>query len=576
MTPSNDLITRLTIAIASTFLAGSGVTAASGSPPAPDPTLAFLTSEEETGGASVRVLSFKAEAVDGVDLMIVRDSGISIEHREFDEIRGWTTEVHNTVPREGAFRIVVRNKLGRPKVTVTQQPGADNNYESRVLIDDGPAGGASPLSFDLVALPFMEARTPRNVVIITIDSLRADRLGCYGYERPTSPNLDRFAEQSVRYENAFSTSSFTPPSHASIMTSRYVSDHGLYTWNRLPEEQLTLAEVLDRHGYRTGASVNIGLLSDQGLGQGFAFQKDAYRDVRRVVEDGLHFIRDESDAPYFLWLHFYDVHRPYGRVGDWKNRFADDELPGVGDGEDHYGLRPEDVETRGLDPDDLQYICDRYDGGIAYLDAQLAPLLEELSTPRAREDTLLIVTADHGESLLDHPDRLFTHDPFLYTVVTRVPLLIRYPTHPRSAGTVFEGLISLIDVAPTVLGVVGVEAPPTFHGLDASPSVPGQQRPRKWARSELYSECWGWEELKAIRNENHLIIRDLAKERTLFFDLQDNPAERSPAAKAPDPGARTLEKLLQEFTLRRPETDGPPPLDPEIIKKLRELGYLGG
>ena len=147
----------------------------------------------------------------------------------------------------------------------------------------------------MVAVPVRSASRPRNVLVITIDPLRPDRLGCYGHGRPTSPHLDAFSKQCVRYVNAFSTCSFTPPSHASLFTSRYVGDHGLLTWESLEEEQVTLAEVLDDHGWRTGACVNLELLNANGLGQGIEWGRDQDRDARRIVDDALEFLGDGAD-----------------------------------------------------------------------------------------------------------------------------------------------------------------------------------------------------------------------------------------------------------------------------------------
>ncbi len=523
------------------------------------------------GKEEIHLLSFAADAVDGVDVLILKDGVVAIEHRQWRPIEGLRTEVVAPLPPAGEFRVVVRNRVGRPRVDVIEQPLSDERVV-RVRIDDGPSAGAAPLTFDLYALPARRAPNPSNVLVVTIDSLRADRLGCYGYARPTSPNLDRFAKQCVRFEHAFSTSSFTPPSHASLLTSRYVSDHGLYTWNRLDPRQVTLAEVLAVHDYRTGASVNLALLSDQNLGQGFGWRREGARDARAIVSEALEFIRAGRDQPFFVWLHLYDVHRPYGRTGSFTSTFAAAARPGVGDVEQHYNLTPGAAEERGLGEDDLHYIIDRYDAGIRYVDAELEPLLAELSTRERRADTLVVITADHGESLLDHEKRSFTHDPFLYTAVTRVPLFIRYPdgVGGAGAGTTRDHLVSLIDVAPTILGVLGIAPPPTFDGVDLRQLEDGRGGPR----GEVFMECYGWETLKAARTRERLIVRDMTQKQTRFFDVVADPGELRGVAQAPDPGARALLDRLIEFATRRPEGEGPPALDPDVIRRLKELGYI--
>jgi hypothetical protein len=226
----------------------------------------------------VLLLSFEAEAVDGRGVLVLHGRDARVEQQEAKPIEGLSVRVHQPLPAGEGHWVFVRSQLGRPAVRVLQQPQAENDDEIRVLVDDGIGPGAAPLRFELVAAPVRPAPRPQNILIVTIDSLRADRLGSYGYDPRTSPHLDAFTQQSVRFTNAFSTSSFTPPAHASLLTSRYVGAHGLLTWNELPAEQRTLPELLSRHGYRTGASVNLVLLSRQGLGQGVEWRREGQRD----------------------------------------------------------------------------------------------------------------------------------------------------------------------------------------------------------------------------------------------------------------------------------------------------------
>lgn len=522
-------------------------------------------------GTDTLLLTFSAEAVDGVDDLVLAGKDARIEHREYDPITGAKIEVAAEIAG-ASVRVVVRARQGRPRVFVIQQPGETNGHEVRVRIDDGPEPGAAPLSFELWAVPaetFSALPVPRplDIVVITIDSLRPDHLGCYGYARPTSPNLDAFAKTAVLHERAFSSSSFTPPSHATMLTSRHVGDHGLLTWNALPDEQITLAEILSAHGYRTGASVNLGLLSEQNLGQGVEWRREGGREARRIVDDALEFLREDDPRPIFLWLHLYDVHRPYGGPRGWRDRFTATTRAGVGDIEDHYNLKPEDVAARSLAVDDLRYVADRYDAGIAYADAQLAPLLAELSTPERLAKTVLVISADHGESLLDHGERFFSHDPFLYTAVTRVPMLVRYPG-AADGGTRRSELTGLIDVAPTVLAQIGIAAPATFEGRAL---LNAEERAEPLPR-ELYHECWGWERLAAVRTSDWLVVRDLERGSVHAFDLARDPAERIPVAPEANSASAELAGKLRKFADRTaPKVD--PPLDPELKKRLEALGY---
>lgn len=412
------------------------------------------------------------------------------------------------------------------------------------------------------------ARNP-NVLLITIDTLRADRLGCYGYHRPTSPHIDALAAQSVRFERAFSTSSFTPPSHASIMTSLYVGQHGLRTWNKLPDEHETLAETLKAAGYKTAASVNLNLLRKNNLGQGFDWQREELRDGRVVVNNAFELIRRPDAEPFFIWLHVYDVHRPYAREGSWARFFNPDGRPGVGDPETHYNLFPNKIAQRGLSEDDLKFIDDRYDAGIAYIDSQLGPLFAELNSPEHLANTMIVVTSDHGENLLDRRDRVFAHDPFLYQEVGRIPLIIRYPGL-LAAGASYDPVVSLIDVAPTILETVGLPIPRAYAGLSLLPLSRGEP----WPRQAVFQETWGVADAKAIRTPDRFVLSDRKHNTVEYFDLKNDPKELNPLSNPPDSVSSKMLDDLHAFA-RSERADVAQDVDPELHEKLKTLGYAG-
>jgi membrane-anchored protein YejM (alkaline phosphatase superfamily) len=424
-----------------------------------------------------------------------------------------------------------------------------------------------------------EVKNPYNVVIITIDNLRADHLGCYGYERSTSPNIDLFARQSMLFSQAYSTSSFTPPAHASLFTSKYVGDHGLVTWNKLNRKEHTLAEVLKENGYATAASVSLNLLFWQNLGQGFNLRRQrSFKDSDKIIQDALHIIAQESQSPFFLWLHLYDVHRPYGRHPDWKNRFAAQECQGVGDSIKHYNLWSgneykdgNSLENSGFSPADLQFLADRYDAGIGYVDSLLKTLLKELSNPGRLDDTLVILTSDHGENLLEHKECLFSHDPFLYSVVTQIPLLIRYPG-ASGAGKKSHEMVSLIDIAPTVLETIGLPVPASFSlGKSLLPLLRGDS---DWGRMEIYMECWGWAHLKAVRSRERLVIEDLNEKKVVFYDLKIDPGEMSPYFHPKNEADQDVLGKLEAFSQGKEHKRFLRKIDPETKRMLKSLGYI--
>lgn len=420
---------------------------------------------------------------------------------------------------------------------------------------------------------------PCNVIIITVDNLRADRLGCYGYQRSTSPNIDRFARQCMLFKEAFSTSSLTPPAHASLFTSKYVGDHGLVTWNKLKNRETTLAEILGEKGYKTAASVNLHLLLLQNLGQGFDLRREgSFKDGERIIQDALRIVGRESSSPFFLWLHLYEVHRPYGSHPDWISRFTSGEDRDAGDSIKNYNLwsgveykHGNSLEESGLGPADLRFMSDRYDAGIGYVDSLLGDLLEALSRPRLLEDTLVVLTSDHGENLLEHRECLFSHDPFLRSVVTQIPLIIRYPG-AEGAGRSSDALVSLIDIAPTVIETVGLPTPPSFfQGKSLLPLLEGDSG---WERKEIYMECWGWATRRAVRSKKRLVIEDLDSKTVTFYDLEKDPREKNPYFGPRDEGDRELLSRLIDFSQGRDRKRFSKKVDPETRRRLRSLGYF--
>lgn len=399
-----------------------------------------------------------------------------------------------------------------------------------------------------------------NVVLITIDSLRYDRTGFDGYTaRDLTPNLDAFAGGAVRYEAAYATASSTAASHASMMTSQYVSQHGVLTWNELPDSAITVADVLESRGYETYADVNLSLLSKQNLGQGFDHRREGQRDGSQIVERAVRFVEKPHDTAYFMWLHLYDVHRPYGgKSCETALRYAKREDCEIGADNDHYNIYLAGADDpvcihstadRGLDAADVELIEDRYDAGIRYTDEILAPLLEVLSADPRLEDTLVIVTADHGETLRDHPECMFTHDPIVEPAVTHVPLLVRYP-RGRAGGTSDARLASLVDLGPTIVAAAGLQAPPTFVGRDLRAAAPENR--------VVYSEAWTWKKSRAARTLTTQVIEDPVNHVHRWIGDSDDDHARL---------LQALDELGQAQTVT-------PELDDDTMKQLESLGYL--
>lgn len=347
------------------------------------------------------------------------------------------------------------------------------------------AAGCSKSDPDRVTYPKM------NVIVITLDTVRADRLGCYGYARGTTPNLDALAKESVRFPRAFSNSSFTPPSHASILTGRYPSSHGVMWWDCALDEKVdTLAEVLQSAGYRTACFTPLSLASTNNLKQGFTRaieMKDFYkgklalggqfpyeiapaREIHKLVFPWLQ--AQKAGEPFFAWIHYYDAHRPFSVFAP-ERKFCADKTSKLGDSTtDDYQLDPHDREVRHIGKPEAAYLEDRYDSGLFDLDARVGELFAELKKNGQYDKTILCITADHGEAFTEFDQEWFTHDPFLFDPVTHVPLLLHFPDG-KFAGAAPESLVQSIDIMPTLLDYLAAkpEHPPAMQGTSLRPAI---------------------------------------------------------------------------------------------------------
>jgi arylsulfatase A-like enzyme len=313
---------------------------------------------------------------------------------------------------------------------------------------------------------------------VVVDTLRADRLGCYGAERDTSPSLDALARGGVRFERAYATAPWTKPAVASMFTGLYPAAHGAgRVKNALPEGARTLAEILREAGYRSAGVVSHDVVrAVNGFAQGF----DRYLESEAgghdhvstpgVTEQALAELADlaAGDAPFFLFVHYFDPHYNYKRH------------PGVGFAAERAGRLDGSqplVSLRRWGEDlsdaELGFLRDLYDEEIRFTDAGIGRLLEGLERSGRGGNTYVVATADHGEAFLEHG--WLGHTRSLYDVLLRVPLLVRGPgLDPR----VVEEPVSLVGLLPTVLDLLGVEPPQGLHGVSLAPALRGGAAPR--------------------------------------------------------------------------------------------------
>lgn len=398
---------------------------------------------------------------------------------------------------------------------------------------------------------------PWNVVLITLDTTRADRLGCYGARHDT-PTIDALSRQGVRFEHCYCTVPLTLPSHSSLMTGWVSLRHGVHDNGpeRLPPEADTLAEVLSRHGYSTAAVVGAFVLDRRfGLDQGFDHYDDQMpqsaddnkfryteRNAGQVTDAALAWVEQTHEAPVFLWVHYFDPHSPY-------------EPPGF------------DPKLAALEP---------YDAEIAYVDAQLKRLLDGLKQ-HLGDETLVILTADHGEGLGQHGE--ITHGLFTYDQTLRVPLIVHFPD-ARLAGRAVRAPVSLVDVMPSVLAWLKLAGP---EGLDGVPLAlddiadQAASPPRAlYFENRFPTNMYGWSAVEGIVLGRHKLVR---APRSELYDLEQDPRERTNLFDAGRELSRRLTAKLDEVVAQfaaRPALSGPAAaVSEDDLERLRTLGYVG-
>jgi arylsulfatase A-like enzyme len=420
------------------------------------------------------------------------------------------------------------------------------------------------------------ATKSRSVILVTIDTLRADAIGAYGSQRVHTPVIDRLAAEGVLFEQAQAASPNTLPSHASLLTGLRPFEHGVRsnTSYVLTDRHETLAAHLRKAGFETAAEVAAVVLKrDTGIAQGFEHFRDPespgvermslagarvegkaavpdhddhpnvdlyMRGAPDITRSGIEFLQRVGERPYFLWLHYFDPHFPYAP--------------------------PE--ELRALYPDQP------YFGEVAWVDRNLGRLVEEIERLGLRERTLLVLTSDHGEGLGEHGEN--THSFYVYQSTMRVPLVLWGPPD-LSRGMRVPGPVQSIDVAPTILSWLGVPPLPAGHGIPLLPLPPADVLEGRaiYGESVELDLVFGVPPLRFVRQGAWKYVH---KTKPELYDVLDDPGEqRNVIASQPERAAQLRERLVEIVS----ETPSDPAaasteLDPEHIRQLESLGYLAG
>jgi arylsulfatase A-like enzyme/cytochrome c-type biogenesis protein CcmH/NrfG len=411
------------------------------------------------------------------------------------------------------------------------------------------------------------------MVLISIDTLRADHLGCYGYTKIKTPNIDGLAADGARFERAFAVVPVTLPSHSSMLTGTYPMLSGMHDFsgNKLSPLQPTLASVLKQAGYQTGAVLGAAVLDSRfGLNQGFDFYYDHFdfsrldeanldemeRPGNVVADVALDWLAKNSQKKFFLWMHLYDPHFPY----------------------------------RPPEPYRHEYAAEPYDGEIAFADEQVGRLIRYLKEKGIYENTVIVLCGDHGESLGEHGEK--THGFFIYNATMHVPLIIRLPEsrlpEKAMARTVGDP-VSLVDLMPTVLGAIGLEVPSQVQGHSLLSELRGESNDGEHDAGEhkdkgervLYGETFlprihfNWSELRGSENAKYHFID---APRPELYDLAKDPSEvhnlfAEKKAVAEEMRAK-LAGMIRDYSAGK-EMAEKTSLEPALMERLKALGYAG-
>jgi arylsulfatase A-like enzyme len=435
-----------------------------------------------------------------------------------------------------------------------------------------------PSQRDGVSLSTATPNEAPNVVVITLDTTRADHLGVYGYKRAHTPNLDQWAKRGTTYGQAIAQIPLTNPNHASLFTSKYPRSHGvLYNAWLLNESHTTLAEILANQQYTTASIISAFVLKTEisGLQQGFQSYDDqlspldpfmglmALRVTNRLIGESLlerkadvvtdralSWLAQRGAGPFFLWVHYFDPHFPYIPPAEYRQ------------------LHPPASD------DEVARQIALYDGEISFVDAQVGRLLDQLAAEGVMDNTILVITADHGESLGEH-DYYFDHGRLLYDPSLHVPLIIVYP--PKvAAGLVIQDQVQTIDIMPTILHLMDL---PPLEGMQGGllPLTAGEASQTSSAFSQTFPNSEEpWNEKYSIRQDDWKFIQTPQLGTSELYDLEADPEETDNLFDNQLAIQQQLEADLREWfdtTFQFQVPPRPGALDPETQEQLERLGY---
>ena len=396
----------------------------------------------------------------------------------------------------------------------------------------------------------------RNVILITLDTTRADRMGFLGSEWKLTPNLDVLAHDAIDFMHAYAQSPLTTTSHATILTGTYPQFHHVAQAGvPLPNQIPYAPEIFRSAGYRTAACVGSMIMQAQGGGApGFDRGFDHYdadfhslvpggnryttieRRAKQVLESAWQWIDKNDHAPFFVWIHLYDPHAPYEPPEPYANRFH----------------------------------REPYDGEIAYVDSALGTFFEQLRTKKLYADSVIAVMGDHGEALGEHGEH--GHGLFLYDTTIHVPLVLKFPVRD-SAGKKVAARVELVDVLPTLLATIGIPVPTSVQGRSLLPLLQAREENRSaYAETNYPFEAFGWSPLSSLRVNEYLFVY---APRPELYDTTLDPSEQHNLAPTSHAMRDTLAAELEEFRKKTGNSKtAATDLNAQQTDQLRALGYM--
>lgn len=433
-----------------------------------------------------------------------------------------------------------------------------------------------------------------SVVIIIMDTARQDRLACYGHFRDNTPNLDELARESTVFRSAYSVSSWTAPAHASLFTGLYPAAHGCTQENwTMGEDLVTLAEVLRHNGYQTyGITENPTISASFGFGQGFDSYQEVWRPRDYGEENPAYYLFEgvlaglDRQKPFFLFINFIEPHAPYDSSHEFIDAYVEDPTsgPNGNDGKEFYLGKVTFSEA------DFRHMKALYDAEILYTDHQIGRIMERLKSEGLWEETIFIVTSDHGENIGEHGH--MEHYFSLHQTTVKIPLMIRYPAFFRP-GTEDVEPTQITDIFPTLMNLLGLD-PGEAHGADLLEPGARSNRPVLcefyWPSQALHAYGEDGDDMAMNRWKRHLKAVIYGSDKLIwasdgdheFYDLTEDPEERHNLIASPDaaPKVKALTKLIDSLIARyradfvgERSTDIPEP-DEETLEALKALGYV--